>query len=105
MPKLLTNVNRYLIFVSSFTTKAEKMTHATEFFEVQKALGIAVNGMSDSAFRAADEANASRIEMFEKDGCLAVLVDANLVVLNIEGEEADITDEQVNQEWIEFFKS
>lgn len=81
------------------------MTHATEFFAVQKALGINVDGMSDSAFRTADEANASRIEMFEKDGCLAVLVDGKLVVLNVEGEEADITDEQVNQEWIEFFKS
>lgn len=81
------------------------MNYATEFTAVQNALGIKVNGMSDAAFRAADEQNADRIEKFEKDGCMAVLVDGKMTVLTVEGESADVSDEQTNQEWIEFFKS
>jgi len=61
------------------------MTHATEFFAVQKALGINVDGMSDSAFRVADEANANRINKVEKAGVVAIYVDDKCVVISAQG--------------------
>lgn len=61
------------------------MTYATEFFAVQKALGVKVNGMSDSAFRQADEQNANRIQKVEKSGVIAFYVDGTCVVISVNG--------------------
>ena len=61
------------------------MTYATEFFAVQRALGIEVKGMSNSAFRQADEQNASRIRKVEKQSVLAVYVDGVCVVISANG--------------------
>lgn len=81
------------------------MNYVTEFIDVQKALGIEIKSFSESAFRQADEQNASRITRYDKDGCTMVLVDNKAVVLYADGQSCDCSDDATNKEWLEFFKS
>jgi hypothetical protein len=73
------------------------MTYATEFTAVQKALGISNPGMSNSAFRTADEANAERIQKFEKDDCVAYFVDNALAVFLFKGKIANAPESEVRK--------
>lgn len=72
-------------------------TFATEFIAVQKALGIEVKSMGNAAFREADEANATRIQKCEKDGCIAVFVDDKMVVCQFNGESVDADEAEMKQ--------
>ena len=64
-------------------------TQATEFIDVQEALGIKLNAVTSAAFIQADKEHADRICMMEKtdngDHFLAVFVDNKLVVFRFNG--------------------
>lgn len=78
------------------------MTHATEFFTVQSALGINnLSEVSSAPFKAADEQykNEGRLEdsgEVNVDGfgvCRAIFVDGKLVEFRINGESAQCDDD------------
>lgn len=73
------------------------MTYATEFFAVQKALGITVNSMGNSGFKKADEENSNRIEMAEKNDFLGIFVDGALVVSQFKGKDVSAQADQVRK--------
>ena len=81
------------------------MNYATEFTAVQNALGIKVNGMSDAAFRAADEQNADRISEINYDGIRGIWVDKVCVVMIAKGRVFTPTAAQSQQLFDLFWSS
>ena len=103
---------KHLTFVSSNSAarllrskKTIMSTFATEFIAVQEALGIKVNGMSNAAFREADEANADRISTMNHKGIYAVWVDSNLVVVEKGGRMLPATKEIGDKLFADFWAS
>lgn len=68
------------------------MKFATQFIEVQKALGIEVEGVREQSFQDADQTNADRIQHLSKGPIEAVLVDGKFVVCKVNG-----TTRQLNE--------
>ena len=68
------------------------MKFATQFTEVQKALGIEVQGFREQSFQDADAANADRIQHLTKGPIEAVLVDGKFAVCKVNGVTRELNE-------------
>jgi len=81
------------------------MKHATEYFAVQNALGIDVDSISESVFKAADEQHKDRISTIDFRGIYSVWVDGKCVVMEKQGHVFTPTEAQSDQLFKAFWES